>query len=1631
MEDELLLEEQDRAKLDGIVAEMESNGEKPEDIQFVVNDFKSKYGKAKQTGETDFLTGPGDTAQEPAPLKKKEDTQSSPSQSPSGGSGSASTSDLDRFSDAQLKSMGIPTRAEEEQRYYRETGSKDLPQQTDADRKFTAGVNRAVSHFLSLPNTIQKTMFGLLAPEDVQQDMANLPAEAREDVINTIFSEINPVEKYFGINVGKLSSDAQDYLMGNVQKLTDSMEKFDTSINEDFGQGNYVQGIKRTKDEVFGAIPSILEAFIPYVGIGAIVTGEAGNKLEELEKEGENLEGKTIANAWVNGAAEGIFEIVTKKLGGRMLRAMENSPMDSKTILKSVLEGFGGTSAEALSEASTSYVQNLSDQIIQGREVDWDRAWNEIIDAGLIGGVTGFGMSGTTSAIEISNTLKEKAQERNAQKFMTEEQKSDYLKSKKEVDEVVSIMNDPNTPESVKEDLNAIAEEKAQKMGDLQGTVMEQMDGYNMDSALGIMALDGQIRDVKKTFNDLRNNPDISQGLKEEAYGRIRKKLEDLRKQKEELLNKQTQQPNEITGEENVSERTQGFFSDVVEGNLDKYKPSRPYEYELPFNEKEEAFKETYDTFKGNFDEHIATSIPTFRDIQIKKGAAIQEILPEGGLVYDLGGSEGGFVKTLTSQSNGKIRSINVEPNKDMAAKHRAKPVEGSEVVEEAFQSGFDGIKAYQPSEKGDVVHESMLFQFMSKDRAKKIREVKDKYLKDDGVFITEEKFQLKDKDQQAENERLKDTQHKSKYYTEEQIKQKGESVLVGMGKNQADLDQYLDELSKEFKHVGTYWTAGNFRGIVATNNKAKFDAFMKSTETKGEKYTTGAKKVQQPKPEESGFNYKKLMSGFPVLSYVDEKVFQNLVAKPLENFVTKQTKKALQSENKIKRNVAEIATGWFNGLARTDREIANKRRLVGEQEASFIKGKQVAHQLHNLIGNDIEMARRVHAAMDPDIYKEGERLTYDQLNDQEKALYDSLREINDRTHQLNYDEGFISEKTYEKYKDKYIGRGYEVYEDGIEDLEKELFVDTKLGLEIYKQRREIDQWKIDNKVKDPIYLTVNRMIRTERNMAVKRYADIVNSTLAKEEASPGYSKITGKNYGSLDGKYVPNYIVEDFKGYHFANSIMDNIYEASQIYDKTKVRQLLKRVHTVYSLPVQFGNFMSNHAFAFSAGVNIVQLWKNIPQAYKELNSKSGDFLTLLEEGIVNENILTKDLRLTDEGKKAMKTKKGLMRFINKADDKAKNIYSGSDDLMKLAAYKALRKVGYTKDESIQRVFEGFQNYASVGKVWDLAAKLPIFGNPYIKFQADLMRIVKNSTLKRPLTTAAFLSSVQLMTYLLSKYYTGESDDEREIRESRPFIPKINTPFKNIPLVARLDNKEVNLARFLSPYYEYDIPGEDWLQQITRFTPLQVQVSNPDTGERTIRLKTSDVLLGPFVQAFITNRDFRNKPVTDPDANKYSDSGLTLTERLANQVVYVGRSIVPLYSTIDDTRRSILYGEDYYGRDKTALDIIVSRLVKVQTWDSNTTKDQVIKSLKSINYKAKEINTKITTINNKFAKDVEELNTRLKDGVITQEQFDNKYERMYNASLERAEIQMQKLVKEQEKLNELYKKINNLGIRE
>jgi hypothetical protein len=278
----------------------------------------------------------------------------------------------------------------------------------------------------------------------------------------------------------------------------------------------------------------------------------------------------------------------------------------------------------------------------------------------------------------------------------------------------------------------------------------------------------------------------------------------------------------------NNSADTQEFFSSVVSGTADQYKPIKPWQSLIAFNPEQQGFKRYYDMFKGNFDEHIATSIPSFRENQIVVGAAIVRNLQEG-LMYDIGGSEGGFCKAITLCSAGRVNTINLDPNEEMELAHESKPVLGAEYVKEAFYEGFeyDGITypTHKPSQKADIVHESMTFQFITKDREQFIKEIKENYLKKDGLFITEQKFTSDDPELYAANEVTKN-KYKKLYYTPEQLATKDESVLVGMRENQADGIEFSKLLRANFRFVTLHWISGNFAGFMATDSADTYDKY-------------------------------------------------------------------------------------------------------------------------------------------------------------------------------------------------------------------------------------------------------------------------------------------------------------------------------------------------------------------------------------------------------------------------------------------------------------------------------------------------------------------------------------------------------------------------------------------------------------------------------------------------------------------------------------------------------------------------------------------------------------------------------------------------------------------------------------
>jgi chaperonin cofactor prefoldin len=144
---------------------------------------------------------------------------------------------------------------------------------------------------------------------------------------------------------------------------------------------------------------------------------------------------------------------------------------------------------------------------------------------------------------------------------------------------------------------------------------------------------------------------------------------------------------------------------------------------------------------------------------------------------------------------------------------------------------------------------------------------------------------------------------------------------------------------------------------------------------------------------------------------------------------------------------------------------------------------------------------------------------------------------------------------------------------------------------------------------------------------------------------------------------------------------------------------------------------------------------------------------------------------------------------------------------------------------------------------------------------------------------------------------------------------------------------------------------------------------------------------------------------------------------------LYVLRSQVPLFSFGNDLALSAAFGEDYYGRTKDPAQVLASRIVKIQTWDDDSTRDQIVRSLSGIDYRAKALKTQRSAIGNKYDKQVYELEDKLRDGEITQAKFDNSVKSAAEDYEKRSAALAEKEALLQEEFNTLDENVKSIGL--
>lgn len=672
-------------------------------------------------------------------------------------------------------------------------------------------------------------------------------------------------------------------------------------------------------------------------------------------------------------------------------------------------------------------------------------------------------------------------------------------------------------------------------------------------------------------------------------------------------------------------------------------------------------------------------------------------------------------------------------------------------------------------------------------------------------------------------------------------------------------------------------------------------------------------KKIQEaftPKPLNTETNITSVRE-----KYSPDRFIRENVTRPAVNKVKQAVYKASVSENPLARGAAKTVMGVNREIGTPEELLAARRKMFGTSEMGKLEGKNTADLTKDV---QSESQRRIWATLDPaQASKMGVTATEADLTPDELKLQQNLKKTIDETTQGNLERGLITPE--QAANESYIRRAYEPFETA-ED--PKVYQEVKSGLlKQFKGRKEVDQSLIEQAITDPAYLVGRKQALSAQAWAHVDYANhLADNGYVFDSARKGLVQLpTNKLYGRAAGKWVAPDVMKDFEGFKYQNSMVNAFNDLVTAYDRLGLRRLKKEMLTVFNPAVRLGNQLSNRvAFSTLNGHNPVEFNIAMQKTKGMIKSQDPLYKEAVQQGLIGTDIVQGDFT------------QNLAKYVDdpnilkQSKDWVRKSYSEADDRARLASYILHRKQGYSPSDAATLTQRGFQDYKSVGWMFDMAAKTPVIGNAFVRFSSDATRILSNALIDHPLRTISTVALYGAMNNAMSKI-SGESEEDKATREGRFGAPKI--PFTNVSLETQTPWGAVNVARFM-PFYQLN----DVSSPIARFLPIQ---SNP--------LKPSgwnDPLLGQALQV-ATDQDFRGKSIQDPQNTTYDSKGnvkkfpeLPADERRDNLLRFLGVQNAPLGREVDSILSAVKKTPDIYGKERSLPQAIARSMgVKVEQY--------------------------------------------------------------------------------------------------
>lgn len=269
-----------------------------------------------------------------------------------------------------------------------------------------AGV-KAFSTLASLPNKAQEAALDMfVSATGMSSDFNKLPSADKKQIRDSLSGLLRTGQQVGGTalagqpRVVEISDKATQFLNKKSEDIYKRTRQEDVNVIDELDKFRQNPNAESIEKILYEGLKTTVES-IPNMAIGAVslpllgVAAAAGKREEDLKETGGNLGIGYLLNAGISGTAEAIFEGTTNKILKKASRAAFGNPAASKAVaegfVKSIAKDMG---EEGVSEGLTTLVQDLSDKITKGEEINYWKLAKNVANSTILGAMSGGGISG-------------------------------------------------------------------------------------------------------------------------------------------------------------------------------------------------------------------------------------------------------------------------------------------------------------------------------------------------------------------------------------------------------------------------------------------------------------------------------------------------------------------------------------------------------------------------------------------------------------------------------------------------------------------------------------------------------------------------------------------------------------------------------------------------------------------------------------------------------------------------------------------------------------------------------------------------------------------------------------------------------------------------------------------------------------------------------------------------------------------------------------------------------------------------------------------------------------------------------------------------------------------------------------